>query len=107
MKYIIIRKKCRAVLLLMMTVLITVSLKTLAGDLRREHPRPDLYRENWLSLNGDWQFEIDKADDGELRGLNYGKDLNKKIIVPFCPESKLSGLGFNSLQYNLGKDPNW
>jgi hypothetical protein len=99
MKYITRRKKCRAVLLLMMIVLIIVSLKTLAGDLRREHPRPDLYRENWLSLNGEWQFEIDKADDGELRGLNYGKDLNKKIIVPFCPESKLSGLGLPTTEH--------
>ncbi|MEI6535270.1 MAG: hypothetical protein WCN98_08020, partial [Verrucomicrobiaceae bacterium] len=31
---------------------------------RPEHPRPDLQRDNWLSLNGEWQFEIDKAADG-------------------------------------------
>ncbi len=60
---------------------------------RPEHPRPDLYRANWMTLNGEWQFEHDKAADGEQRGLNYGTDLNSKITVPFCPESKLSGLG--------------
>jgi len=49
---------------------------------RPEHPRPDLYRQNWMSLNGQWQFEIDKAADGESRGLTYGQDLNAKIIVP-------------------------
>ena len=42
---------------------------------RPEHPRPDAFRENWLSLNGPWQFEIDKAGDGEARGLISGKDL--------------------------------
>jgi hypothetical protein len=65
---------------------------------RPEHPRPDLCRENWLSLNGEWQFEIDKAADGESRGLTHGKDLNSKITVPFCPESKLSGLGLGNTQ---------
>ena len=63
---------------------------------RPEHPRPDLLRDNWLTLNGEWQFEIDKAGDGETRGLTTGKDLNAKIIVPFCPESKLSGIGLGN-----------
>ncbi|MCX6872710.1 MAG: beta-galactosidase [Verrucomicrobia bacterium] len=65
---------------------------------RPEHPRPDLFRENWMSLNGEWQFEIDKAADGDARGLTYGKNLNAKIMVPFCPESKLSGLGLGNTQ---------
>jgi hypothetical protein len=63
---------------------------------RPEHPRPDLCRENWQPLNGEWQFEIDKAADGESRGLTHGKDLNSKIVVPFCPESRLSGLGLGN-----------
>jgi len=63
---------------------------------RPEHPRPDLQRDSWQTLNGEWQFEIDKAADGEARGLSHGKDLNSKIVVPFCPESKLSGLGLGN-----------
>ena len=63
---------------------------------RPEHPRPDLCRDSWQTLNGEWQFEIDKAADGEARGLSHGKDLNSKIVVPFCPESKLSGLGLGN-----------
>ena len=66
---------------------------------RPEHPRPDAFRANWLTLNGEWQFEIDKAGDGEARGLISGKDLSSKIIVPFCPESKLSGLGLGNTEY--------
>ncbi len=60
---------------------------------RPEHPRPDFLRDNWLNLNGTWQFEIDTKADGEERGLTSGKDLAQKITVPFCPESKLSGIG--------------
>ena len=59
---------------------------------RPEHPRPDAFRTNWLTLNGEWQFEVDTKADGEARGLSTGKELAKKIIVPFCPESKLSGI---------------
>ena len=72
------------------------ALSALAEVPRPEHPRPDLCRENWQTLNGEWQFEIDKAADGESRGLTHGKDLNSKITVPFCPESKLSGLGLGN-----------
>lgn len=60
---------------------------------RAEHPRPDAFRANWLTLNGPWQFEIDKDNDGESRGLISGKDLASTIVVPFCPESRLSGIG--------------
>jgi hypothetical protein len=66
---------------------------------RPEHPRPDACRTNWLSLNGPWQFEIDPTADGEARGLTAGQDLTGQIIVPFCPESKLSGLGFGNTNY--------
>jgi len=60
---------------------------------RPEHPRPDAFRPNWVTLNGQWQFEIDDPGDGEARGLMSGKDLASTITVPFCPESKLSGIG--------------
>jgi len=63
---------------------------------RPEHPRPDLFRVNWMTLNGQWQFEIDAEADGESRGLTYGQDLKDRIIVPFCPESKLSGIGLGN-----------
>ena len=43
-----------------------------------------------MTLNGDWQFAIDAQADGEGRGLTYGTELNSKISVPFCPESKQS-----------------
>jgi len=59
---------------------------------RSEYPRPSFVRSDWLCLNGEWQFEIDKGDSGSHRGL-LGRELAGTIIVPFCPESTLSGVG--------------
>ncbi|MEU6390607.1 sugar-binding domain-containing protein [Streptomyces sp. NPDC046939] len=59
---------------------------------RPEYPRPQFAREAWLNLNGEWQFEIDRADTGLERGLRE-RELSGRITVPFCPESELSGIG--------------
>ena len=58
---------------------------------RSEYPRPQFMRDEWLSLNGEWQFEIDQGSSGLERGL-LDRNLNDRITVPFCPESKLSGV---------------
>lgn len=61
---------------------------------RHEHPNPQFERESWLNLNGEWEFEFDfgksKLDSGILNRDKW----EKKIVVPFCPESKLSGIGY-------------
>ncbi|WP_432944971.1 glycoside hydrolase family 2 protein [Kribbella sp. CA-253562] len=58
---------------------------------RPEHPRPQFVRPHWLNLNGEWQFEADKSDSGLERGLR-DRELERRIIVPFAPESQLSGI---------------
>jgi len=58
---------------------------------RPEYPRPQFVRADWLCLNGEWQFEIDAGDSGLERGL-VERDLRDRIVVPFCPESPLSGI---------------
>jgi beta-galactosidase/beta-glucuronidase len=58
---------------------------------RAEYPRPQFVRDEWLCLNGEWQFEIDAADSGLERGL-LERELKERIIVPFCPEAPLSGI---------------
>lgn len=60
---------------------------------RPEYPRPQMVRSEWLNLNGEWQFEIDQGDSGRERGLPLSDALPGRIIVPFCPESELSGIG--------------
>ncbi len=59
---------------------------------RPEHPNPQFKRAFWLNLNGDWAFEIDNGNSGQERFLQSAKTLSGSIIVPFCPESKLSGV---------------
>ena len=61
---------------------------------RSEYPRPQFVREGWMNLNGTWQFEIDHGNSGRKRGLLEKKTLEREILVPFCPESKLSGVGY-------------
>ena len=58
---------------------------------RNEYPRPQMQRKDWLCLNGLWEFEVDQGDSGLQRGL-LTKSLVQTIQVPFCPESKLSGI---------------
>ena len=60
---------------------------------RPEHPNPQFERENWTNLNGEWEFEFDFGVSGRDRKFYERTSLNSKIIVPFCPESVLSGIG--------------
>ncbi len=59
---------------------------------RSEYPRPQFVRPDWLCLNGEWHFEIDHGDSGLERGLRE-RELTQRIVVPFAPESTLSGIG--------------
>lgn len=54
---------------------------------KKKTPRPDFYRKNQKLLNGSWDFTYNfgQEDVGDIRP-------DFKINVPFCPESKLSGL---------------
>ena len=61
---------------------------------RPEYPRPQLRRDSWKNLNGTWTFTFDPGNSGTERGLAESKGFGEKILVPFCPESKLSGVGY-------------
>lgn len=64
---------------------------------RPEYPRPDFEREEWLNLNGEWEFEFDDQELGELEGWYKDKDFSMKILVPFVFQSEKSGLGIKEL----------
>lgn len=71
---------------------------------RTEHPKPQFMRKNWINLNGIWDFEMDPAASGEARELfNQTASFSQSINIPFCPESKLSGINhtdfMNSVWY--------
>ncbi|MBO4647755.1 MAG: beta-glucuronidase [Lentisphaeria bacterium] len=63
-------------------------------QMRTEYPRPRLERAEWLNLNGEWQYTFDFSRSGDARDWKNAAAFEGKINVPFCPESKLSGVGF-------------
>ena len=58
-----------------------------------EFPRPQLQRDTWMNLNGVWEFEFYPGQSGKERGVLAKERLDREILVPFCPESSLSGIG--------------
>lgn len=61
--------------------------------MRNEYPRPDCIRESFLSLCGEWEFEFDDANVGHREKWFRNHLFSRKIQVPFCFESELSGIG--------------
>lgn len=62
-----------------------------------EYPRPQLERKDWLCLNGKWDYVGGKQVASALnpaRPISFG-DKAEKILVPYCPESVLSGIQRN------------
>lgn len=51
-----------------------------------DYPRPQLVRENWQCLNGRWDYAITETEE-------VPETWDGTIIVPFSPESLLSGVG--------------
>ena len=55
------------------------------------YPRPQLVREHWQSLNGQWKFTFDNND--QYRHASDPIQWTHEIQVPFPPESETSGIG--------------
>jgi beta-galactosidase/beta-glucuronidase len=59
-----------------------------------DYPRPQLVRNTWLNLNGQWQYAVLPAAEQNIPTAYAGK-----ILVPFAIESALSGVA-----KTVGKD---
>ena len=64
----------------MLMDLMTTAGENLTGTPWTVYPRPQMKRDSYINLNGGWDFTVDCEKQGQIR-------------VPFCPESKLSGIG--------------
>jgi beta-galactosidase/beta-glucuronidase len=85
----------------MRTIILTGLIVFLAGISiraeipRPEHPKPQFARADWINLNGEWDFAFDFGQSGIERGWHDDPAVfDRKITVPFCPESKLSGIEY-------------
>jgi beta-galactosidase/beta-glucuronidase len=59
---------------------------------RPEYPRPQFVRNEWLNLNGEWEFAFDDANEGLRLGWHDGRQLPRRITVPFGYQAELSGI---------------
>ena len=57
--------------------------ETLSGTPWQTYPRPQLRRDSYVNLNGEWEFTASQT---------FPTVYDRKILVPFCPESQLSGI---------------
>lgn len=62
-------------------------------NVHQEYPRPQMVREDWVNLNGLWDYAITPKE------ANKPANFEGNILVPFAVESALSGVG-----RTVGKD---
>lgn len=87
------------ILIFSMSVILSM-FSSYAEDIpRQEYPRPDMVREQWLNLNGVWEFV--ETDDDSASFLSADSVFPDKIMVPFCRESELSGLNRKGFVRNV------
>lgn len=77
------------VLLLLMPLF---ALTSQAQTPRPEYPRPQFQRTDWINLNGTWTYAFDFGRSGKAKGWADSHGFDANITVPFCPESRLSGV---------------
>src|SRR5438105_1398258 len=53
---------------------------------RPEYPRPNLRRQDWVNLNGEWLFAFGAPGD-ESSGPLPVERFDRRITVPFCYQS--------------------
>lgn len=52
-----------------------------------DDPRPAMVRKEWQCLNGVWDYGVTTKEE------TSPPEFHQKILVPFCPESRQSGVG--------------
>ena len=68
----------------MLQTLTTPRGETLSGTPWQVYPRPQMRRDSYINLNGEWDFAVSSGNP---------ETFDMRILVPFCPESRPSGIG--------------
>ncbi len=59
---------------------------------KKDYPRPQFVRSNWMNLNGKWDFAFDRDNSGESKCFQGGFKTETQINVPFAYQCKASGI---------------
>ncbi|WP_082235489.1 glycoside hydrolase family 2 protein [Halobacillus massiliensis] len=62
------------------------------SNIRNEYPRPQFVREDWVNLNGEWDFSFDDSNKGLREKWYESFPKEKKILVPFAYQTEESGI---------------
>ena len=54
---------------------------------KKDYPRPQFVRDNWVNLNGTWDFGFDDENCGEKEAWYEKFAGNRQIQVPFTYET--------------------
>ncbi|MBQ1210294.1 MAG: glycoside hydrolase family 2, partial [Clostridia bacterium] len=65
--------------------LYTADGEALQGQPWSVYPRPQLRRNSFICLNGEWEFAVTEGNEPPAV-------YDRRILVPFAPESLLSGI---------------
>lgn len=89
------KKSCSLLLLVVSAIFASL----LHADVlpRSEHPEPLMFRSDWMTLNGVWEFAETDGNETYLDSRLYPD----QITVPFCRESALSGLARTQFVKNV------
>ncbi|MET0975244.1 MAG: sugar-binding domain-containing protein [Leifsonia sp.] len=60
------------------------------------YPRPQLVRQRWSDLCGEWDFAFDDDNVGLAERWFQARSFDRRIVVPFPPESVASGINDTS-----------
>jgi len=77
-------------------LLVLMSVTAIGQNMPRpEHPQPQFERTKWMNLNGTWDFTmLSNIENPQESWRRKPIEFDRKIIVPFVPESPLSGIGY-------------
>lgn len=60
-------------------------------ETRMEYPRPQLRRDDWFALNGEWEFAFDDGDSAAKYEGGRAAEIGATTAAPPTPRSSIRG----------------
>ena len=73
---------------------------------KKDYPRPQFVRNNWMNLNGTWDFAFDDEDVGMEKKYYKNFPTSQTILVPFSYQTAKSGIHDETQHLSFGTQKN-